>query len=100
MVKEIKQTRLKLKSLNDSFKCPFETGSLLQKVYVGAHNDGRVVYDFEIQIEKTVEGFLAKANLGAPCLGTENDSLERLSTWMKKASEAIDNHLNGKEKEQ
>lgn len=87
------QTRLILKSFKSEIKDPFQTDANNKSVYLGAHNNGKTTYDFEVSLSKVDNDVFASINLGEPRGATEKQSLRKLSEWMKRAAETIDNHI-------
>ena len=72
---EVSQTKFKLKSFQSSMANAFDNDCTEKKVYTGAHNDGKVIYDFEVVTEKDRNGFSAKIFAGQPVCESEFDCL-------------------------
>jgi hypothetical protein len=88
------QTKFKLKSFESDANDPFQTDANEKSVYICAHNNGETTYDFEIELTKINGKFKAEAYIGNPEANNRLAALNKLSEWMKRASETIDKAID------
>lgn len=94
----IDQTKFLLKHYNANINNPFDRVESDEKVYIGGHNNGETLYDFEVTVKRVFDGFESNVNLGSPVCKDENESIKKLADWMERAAKAIREGL-GKDNE-
>jgi hypothetical protein len=87
-------TKLKLKSFNSDIKTAHELGAKEVTKWLGANNNGKTTFNFELSVTKDDHKFSAGIDfLGVPLAQNKAAALNVLSDWMKRAASTIDSAI-------
>ena len=87
-------TRLKMKSFSSDIKSAHDNTEKEVTTWLGANNNGKTTYDFELTLTKDNGQFFSSIDFcGIPSAQNKAAALSKLSDWMKRAASTIDNAI-------
>lgn len=89
------QTKFVLKNYSANINSPFDRIEADEKVYIGGHNNGKTLCDFEVTVKRVFDGFESHIDLGSPICKGEDESIIKLADWMERAAKAIRKNVGG-----